>query len=170
MIQSLRTELNEPDLFLVAGELAYWRGGGTGSTAFNTMIRTISSNITKSDWVSAEGLTPLIDESDPHFDGNSQKILGERYADKIIANVYNTTSTVTIKKNDFPSLKTSEKGIKIENKNGFIRYIINDISGRTVKFGDLQPNQSTDISVNQGMYFISFIQDNIHQTVKVFVY
>lgn len=91
MVESFRADLNEPDLFFVAGELAYWRK--SGSQAFNTMIHTISNNITNSSWISAEGGTPLIDESDPHFDANSQKLLGNRYAEKIIQNVCNTAPT-----------------------------------------------------------------------------
>ena len=68
MVENLRNDLNEPNLHFVAGEIAYWRGGGTGSTVFNDSIRTISSRISNSDWISAEGCTPLINESDPHFD------------------------------------------------------------------------------------------------------
>jgi hypothetical protein len=88
MVSGLRSEFENDTLFFVAGELAYWRGGGTGSTAFNEMIRTIQSFIDNSDWVSADSLTPLIDESDPHFDGPSQKKLGSRYADKVLGKIY----------------------------------------------------------------------------------
>ena len=88
LAQNLRTDLNSPNAFFVAGELAYWRGAGNGSTNFNAMIQTISQFIPNSDWVSAEGLTPLIDESDPHFDAKSQVILGERYADKVLKVCY----------------------------------------------------------------------------------
>ncbi len=169
MIQHLRTELNEPDLFLVAGELAYWRGGGTGSTAFNTMIRTISSTIPNSNWVSAEGLTPLIDATDPHFDGASQKVLGNRYAEKIIQYVYNTTSKPTIKKNDFPILKSLDEGVNIENGNAYTLYRINDLSGRMLNAGSIQPNQSVSIPIKKGIYIISYVQDNETKTTKLIV-
>jgi len=92
LAQNLRTDLNAPNLFFVAGELAYWRGAGSSSADFNTMIRTISQFIRNSDWVSAEGLTPLLDESDPHFDAKSQVILGERYADKVFKSCYTIQS------------------------------------------------------------------------------
>lgn len=88
MVNGLRTDLGCDTLYFVAGELAYWRGGGTGSTAFNNMIRGISGIVTHSDWVSADGLTPLIDASDPHFDAASQKTLGARYADKVLSKIY----------------------------------------------------------------------------------
>ncbi len=83
-VQNLRTDLNSTQLLFVAGELAYWRGDGEGSTAFNNMIRNISVFIPNSTYVSAEGLSPLIDVTDPHFDAKSQMILGERYALKIM--------------------------------------------------------------------------------------
>lgn len=169
MVQSFRTQLNEPDLFFVAGELAYWRGGGTGSTAFNTMIRTISSNITNSDWVSAEGLTPLIDESDPHFDGTSQKTLGNRYADKIIQHVCSTTSKPTLKKNDFPTLRNINGGVVIENTNTQLRYRITDLSGRMLNSGNLQPNESIDILLKKGIYLALIIQNNANQTTKLII-
>ncbi len=88
MIDNFKAELNEPDLYVVAGELAYWRSNGTGSTAFNNMIRTISTFIPNSDYVSAEGLTPLIDPTDPHFDRVSNIELGKRYAQKVITKFY----------------------------------------------------------------------------------
>lgn len=167
LIQNLRTELNEPDLFLVAGELAYWRSGGTGSTAFNTMIRTISTNIPKSDWVTADGLTPLIDPTDPHFDGASQKILGQRYADKLIQHVFSsTTATKAIKTNDLPQVKNQHRGLLVENGNVISAYRIFDISGRVISTGKLQPNQTTRIALNQGIYTITFLQNNNIQTIK----
>ncbi|MDD4968669.1 MAG: sialate O-acetylesterase [Paludibacter sp.] len=85
MVQNFRTDLGYPKVYFVAGELAYWR---KESKAFNTMIRTISSQIPYSDWVSAEDLTPLINISDPHFNAQSQLLLGERYAEKVLHSCY----------------------------------------------------------------------------------
>ncbi len=84
LVQNLRTDLNSPQLLFVAGELAYWRGSNKASTAFNDMIRTISDFIPNSASVSAEGLTPLKDFTDPHFDAKSQLVLGNRYALKVL--------------------------------------------------------------------------------------
>ena len=85
MVENFRTDLGYPKVFFVAGELAYWR---KESMPFNTMIRTISTFITASSWVSANGLTPLINTTDPHFDAASQLILGERYAEKVLQSCY----------------------------------------------------------------------------------
>lgn len=94
MVDNFRADLNEPDLYMVAGELAWWRGGGTGSNTFNTMIRAISTFISNSDFVSAEGLTPLIDAADPHFDRESNIELGRRYALKVLDKLYSPTSNI----------------------------------------------------------------------------
>ncbi len=85
LVRDLRTDLALPHLFFVAGEINQWSGGTAG---FNAMIQTISKFISQSDWVSSEGLTPLIDEKDPHFNAASLKILGERYAEKVLKQVY----------------------------------------------------------------------------------
>jgi hypothetical protein len=85
MVTNFRTDLGNPKVLFVAGELAYWR---KESTSFNMMIRTISTNIPNSTWVSAEGLTPLISTTDPHFDASSQLLLGERYAEKVLQVCY----------------------------------------------------------------------------------
>jgi len=96
LVNNFRTDLGDTskDIFFVAGELAYWRQNGTGSTAFNNMIQTIETFIDNSDWVSANGLTPYVDETDPHFDRASNLKIGERYAEKVIAKYYGTAVSV----------------------------------------------------------------------------
>jgi len=85
MVENFRVDLGYPKVFFVAGEIAYWR---KESIPFNEMIRTISTRIPHSAYVSASGLTPLINTTDPHFDASSQLILGERYADKVLQSCY----------------------------------------------------------------------------------
>lgn len=92
LVHNLRTDLNA-DVPFIAGELGRWR---SRVDAFNTMIQTISEHIPSSDWVSTEGCVPIVtkrsngepDLKDPHFDRNSQIILGERYADKVLKMCY----------------------------------------------------------------------------------
>jgi hypothetical protein len=47
------------------------------------MIKEISTFLPHSACVSSEGLTPLKDETDPHFDAASQITLGKRYAKEV---------------------------------------------------------------------------------------
>lgn len=80
---------NLPGLFFVAGEIASWAPNGQASEnirAFNEMISHISDFIPNTACVSSEGLMPLIDYSDPHFCTDSQIVLGERYAQKVLEN------------------------------------------------------------------------------------
>lgn len=80
---------NLPGLFFVAVEIAFWAPNGQASEnirAFNEMISHISDFIPNTACVSSEGLMPLIDYSDPHFCTDSQIVLGERYAQKVLEN------------------------------------------------------------------------------------
>lgn len=93
MVADLRQDIGSQDIPFIAGELAYWRGNGESSVNFNRMIKTIPEWIPNSDWVSADGTTPLINETDPHFDRRSNILLGERYALKVLQHAYNFSST-----------------------------------------------------------------------------
>ncbi len=169
MVENLRKDLNEPDLYFVAGELAYWRGGGTGSTAFNTMIRTIAANIPNSDWISAEGCTPLIDNSDPHFDAPSAILLGERYAEKLIGAVFNTTATDQPEQIKLPLLKHHAGGLTVVTHQDPVWLKITDLTGRSVYQHLLQAHQSVDLKVNKGIYLLSFRQNEQHYTRKIMI-
>lgn len=83
LVSNLRSDLGAVPF--VAGEIAPWH---TNRNNFNPIIRTISTKIPDSDWVSSEGCDMLIDESDPHFGREGQLLLGERYAEKILKMVY----------------------------------------------------------------------------------
>lgn len=81
MVADFRSALGDMSIPFVAGEIAHW--AYPESATFNAMIQSIATFIPNSDWVSAEGLTPLIDEKDPHFNAQSMVIMGERYANKV---------------------------------------------------------------------------------------
>lgn len=86
MVSHLRKDLKAKAVPFIAGEIAPWH---KNASRFNPMIRTISTRIANADYVSSEGTTPLIDETDPHFGRDSQLLLGKRYADKVLKMVYN---------------------------------------------------------------------------------
>jgi hypothetical protein len=161
MVQNFRTDLNEPNLFFVLGELSE-RSEFDQFTA--TVVQPVATYITNSDFIVTDGTSLLPDGI--HFDAPSAKLLGERYAEKIIQHVYNTTLNPTLKKNDFPTFRKIDEGMKVENGNNFVQYRINDVSGRMIQKGTLQPNQSTEIFLSKGVYLVSIIQNNINQTIK----
>ncbi|MFZ4582737.1 MAG: sialate O-acetylesterase, partial [Paludibacter sp.] len=166
MVQNFRTDLNEPDMCFVCGELAERSEFDQFSA---TVVQPVATYISNSDFIVTDGTSLLPDGI--HFDEPSAKLLGERYADKILQHVYsNSTATKALKKNDLPLVKNQRGGLTIETENLKSDYRISDISGRTVSLGKLQPNQTTSISLKQGIYTISFLQNNSIQTVKQIIY
>ncbi len=85
MVEGLRKQIGCRKAPFVAGEIAPWH---KNRDRINPIIGSITEHIENSSYVSSEGLTPLIDESDPHFDRTSQFTLGERYAKRVIEMVY----------------------------------------------------------------------------------
>lgn len=91
-VRDLRADL-DADVPFIAGELGQWR---PHVAAFNDMIHTIADHIQYSDWVSSDGCVPIVtdrsngqpDLKDPHFDRESQLLIGERYADKVLQMCY----------------------------------------------------------------------------------
>jgi len=153
MIDNFKVELNEPNLYVVAGELAYWRGGGTGSTAFNTMIRTISTFLPNSDYVSAEGLTPLIDATDPHFDRASNIELGKRYAEKVIEKLYTPTSNV-VPEAASAKVRTAKKKVIVEALNSETTLAIYDVTGKRVVHHRIAVGSDHEASLPEGVYVV----------------
>jgi len=166
MVNDFRTDLEIPDLFFIAGQIATWR-----SSAFNTMISTIKTFVPNSDWVSSEGLTPLIDTSDPHFDAASQKILGERYAEKMLANVYNITSNLSPKtgNNKMADIEVSNKKLEIKEITDSLTVRIYDISGKCILNQRLNQSENCSYSLSTGIYFVQLYNNQHTQFEKVFL-
>ncbi len=167
MVEHFRADLNEPDLFFVAGELAYWRGGGTASTAFNNMIRTIGDHIPNSGWVSAEGLTPLIDVNDPHFSGESQKVLGERYADKVISALYTVAGHEKRESSQLVFLQYNPKSFTVHNQHEKVKLKVHDLTGRLIDSTVVEANESKSFSFVPGIYFLSVFHQDIKSTYVI---
>lgn len=96
MVKDLRSDLGA-DVPFVAGQLGTWNPKSQArSEKFNDNLTKISKYIPYSDWVSSEGTKPIVtrksggkpDLKDPHFDRESQMLLGKRYAQKILKMVY----------------------------------------------------------------------------------
>lgn len=86
LVEDLRTDLGDQKIPFIAGEVGKWNSRGLG---VNPVIRQIKENIPHSDWVSSDGLTSInLEKNDPHFDTFSQRVFGERYADKALELIY----------------------------------------------------------------------------------
>ena len=92
MVNDLREDLGA-DVPFIAGQLGAWRSSAAG---FNERIARIDKYLIWSDWVSSKDCLPVVtassdgqpDKNDPHFDRDSQILLGRRYAQKILNMVY----------------------------------------------------------------------------------
>lgn len=166
MVSDFRTDLGIPNLYFVAGEIAQWSGG---VTAFNAMIRTISSFIPYTDWASSDGLTPLIDATDPHFDSPSVKILGQRYATKMLAGVYNISALSDTKESSakLANVVFQPGGIKISGISENMMVNIFDISGRCIAGKKLYQTGSTTFPLTRGVYLIQLSTAKSIQLEKV---
>lgn len=98
MVADYRAELNNENLFFCAGQLAQWYTNPAKAermNLFNSMLDSISGFIPFSSYVVSDGLRPINnDYDDPHFDRESQLILGERYANEVLRFVYRHKSNV----------------------------------------------------------------------------
>ena len=89
---NLRRDL-KADVPFIAGELGNWR---SHVADFNEMLHSISDHIPNSDYISSDGCMPIVtsksegqpDMNDAHFDRESQILLGERYAEKVLKMCY----------------------------------------------------------------------------------
>ena len=168
MVSDFRTDLGLPNLFFIAGQLAQW----SGYTAnFNKMIQNISKFIPNSDWASSAGLTPLIDTTDPHFDAASQKILGERYADKMIPKVYTGLTTLSNPLNGnvvkLATVISSNGALKIENvlKDGSLN--IYNVLGKSVCNQQVICESNYMINLPSGIYLVQLSANGNSQLVKI---
>lgn len=85
LVSNLRSDLGDEDLFFVAGKLGTWNSSYDN---FNLMIDSISTFVENAAVVSSDGLT---NRDDSHFDRVSQIELGNRYAAKVLEEVYSVS-------------------------------------------------------------------------------
>jgi hypothetical protein len=172
-VNSFRADLNDinNDIYFLAGEIAYWRQSGT-SSAFTAAIQTIADHIPNADWVSADGLVPYVNESDPHFNRESAIILGERYAQKVIRKFYGNATHL----NAEPADQTSGVGytlngrqLSISDAGASSRIRIFDICGRTILSNTLVSQPTNYTFAHPGSYILSVNGHDRTYTTKIYV-
>lgn len=91
MADSLRADLGNDTLWLIVGELK----PKEENVPFNqAVIQVVADYIPYADYVISEGCTLLSDNT--HFDEASVKLMGQRYAEKILEHVYPTNKTTAL--------------------------------------------------------------------------
>lgn len=120
MAASLRTDLGNDTLWFIVGELSQ----KTEQLDFNQqVIQKIAEYIAYADYVTSDSCTLLSDNT--HFDEASVRILGKRYAEKMLLHVYSTESTPsgmesTQQENKYNITKFFKDGQLYIKKNGVL--------------------------------------------------
>lgn len=166
LVQNFRIDLNEPDLFFICGELSQKADRADFNTA---VVRDVANYIPNSDFVITDGTSLLADGI--HFDEPSVKLLGERYAEKIIQNLYNSTVVPLINKNELFSVTQFGKQFKIQNHENDGILMITDLLGRNVFQKKILSHSSQETNLNKGVYVIrlSTMDNTLAETMKIIV-
>lgn len=93
LISDLRTDLGDPDLVFIAGEVYNGPGAYTSSAGFNTRLAALPQRVPNTAVITTVGTS--VWDTTTHFDSASQRILGYRYADKVKQLVYGATVDTT---------------------------------------------------------------------------
>lgn len=166
MVTNFRTDLNEPDLYFVAGEL--YSGTGTEHTIFNTeVIRNVSSIVSNSGYVTTENLVRLSDNL--HFDEPSVKILGSRYAEKLIPYFAGLASRVSERNINQPLVTATHEHLKIQNVNDKTTFSIYNLMGKLIRKSELMTSEIVEMHISSGVYLLQFTNPNSSFTFKIFV-
>jgi hypothetical protein len=78
IVREIREDLNSPKLPFIVGEIARW--WKPNATNFNPVINKISETIPYNACVCTRGAKSETDLTDPHFNRESQILIGKRYA------------------------------------------------------------------------------------------
>ncbi len=165
MVANFRKDLGMPDLMFFCGELSDGRPEFDG---FNlNVIQQVKSYIPNSDYSMATGTILLSDGI--HWDEPSVLMMGERYADKFLADVYNISSNVDIKDNSIPAINTANGMLQISNIKTNTSLQLYDVVGKLIKQLKLNANETSEFSISKGVYLLAFADQNRSKTLKISV-
>jgi hypothetical protein len=153
-VQDLRTEIGD-DVYFLAGQLGPWNADGTDEPKygpFNDTIVKIASYISNSDCVLSTNLDNIGDYT--HFNVESQVLIGQRYAKKMLEKVYNI---------DISILELTLEG------NGYINYADEVITDENdYSYTELTTaTASLEIYAGQGKQFTQLLANGVEITDAV---
>jgi len=129
-------------------------------TVQNETISQIATVIENSDYISSEGTASIGD--DLHFDAQSQRLLGVRYAEKIMKNVYNTSMTAAqLYDSVYNNSGLSDLSAYVRKQSVLNCYVLNSDVGVTVysKYNDTVTAPTIAYILNHGMERIGLEDD-----------
>jgi len=165
MVANFRKDLGMPNLMFFCGELSDGRPEFDG---FNlNVIQAVKSYIPNSDFSMATGTILLSDGI--HWDEPSVLMMGERYADKVLQDVYNMTSNADLKDNNIPIINSIDGKLRIGNFKSKTVLKLYDVVGKLIKQFQLDANETSEFTIYKGIYVLSFAAQNSIRTVKIIV-
>lgn len=164
LVAHLREDLGDANLFFVAGQIGKWR---TDFDAFNAMIPTISTFISNSACALSDGLTDKGDNL--HFSRASQVILGERYADIVLKNIYGLSALSNTEDENTLNIYVIKNKLYLDFPDESIVYnvCIADLSGRMIYAGE--SHQSIELTLYPGVYVVAVKNNNQSPIVRKIV-
>lgn len=166
LVNNLRTDLSEPDLCFVAGQIGQWR---TDNAPFNTMIGNISSFISNSGCASSDGLVNLTNLADDnsHFNRDGLVTFGDRYAAIVLNKCYTMTST-NEKSSELGTIYSYGNHIVVDcGQNKGICSVF-DITGQ--KVFEKQIINNSDFTLQQkGVYIVVLSNSKGTHTAKIII-
>jgi hypothetical protein len=149
MVTNFRKDLGLPDLFFICGELS---DGRPEFDAFNlNVIQAVKSYIPNSDYIIATGTTLLSDGV--HWDEPSVLMMGERYADKFLADVYSSDGLSVAQNGSFEAISNG-RNLTVCSKEAPAKMIVSDLSGRVLTQRTLQIAEKFQFSLLPGCYLV----------------
>lgn len=174
LITDLRTDLGMPDLPVIVGQISMQR---TDNENFNTNIKKITdpgdaAYIPYTDYATTDGLQT---SDRTHFNSNGQRVLGYRYAAKVLKMIYGYTyvenQIMYVSEDSFvrggsyadeaQEAEDTDQSIRIKNysadqtRKGLLKFNINDLTGTSDRLivdatlmvnGDAPRNTTLDIN------------------------
>lgn len=169
LIQDLRTEIGDESLLFIAGQITQ---ENEAHSSFNENIKKISEYANFTDFVTSEDLTTT---DGLHFDSESQRILGQRYADKILELIYTTANNPDHNINDQKGIVIypvpSKQKLNISSATKITNVVITDMQGKIVisKNGKKKKKARINTSdLKRGNYLIKITTINNNVSSKLF--
>jgi hypothetical protein len=166
MVSNFRRDLGLPNLMFFCGELSDGRPEFDG---FNlNVIQAVQSYIPNSDFSMATGTLLLPDGI--HWDEPSVLMMGERYADKFLNDVYKLTPTTTTTFDKRLSIVVTNFGLKITNSRANSNFKVFDLLGKPFFQAEINLGETKEIHINKGIYLFSLNQDGNIITQKIIIH
>lgn len=176
LVTDIRKDIGDENLYFVAGEISQWKDE---NKPINDILNSTGSFLNNADCVSSEGLRNLYGkltpydgiQEDDHYNRESLKILGQRYAKVVIDNIYKIEAGVYNNNNNMDNdihvyLSVNSIHINYKNDNAFCSVF--NIMG--CKIYEVPISGNTELRLySKGVFFVELLTENKKYIYKVLI-